>query len=119
MIGEKNLVPLYYIGLEKEKNERKNDDIFLTISCNISFGCSKELSHPDSSFEYPQHMFWMRNLIFIYKYALLPRGLVLDFFLSLSAYMRYYDNPKGSIPTWLINWAAKVSSIITFTPNNP
>ncbi|KAL3837508.1 hypothetical protein ACJMK2_022860 [Sinanodonta woodiana] len=23
------------------------------------------------------------------------------------AYMHYYDNPKGSIPTWLINWAAK------------
>ncbi|XP_064617956.1 phosphatidylcholine transfer protein-like [Liolophura sinensis] len=23
------------------------------------------------------------------------------------AYMRYYDNPKGMIPTWLINWAAK------------
>ncbi|WAR04504.1 PPCT-like protein [Mya arenaria] len=23
------------------------------------------------------------------------------------AYMRYYDNPKGAIPTWLINWGAK------------
>ncbi|KAL4229302.1 hypothetical protein ACF0H5_012342 [Mactra antiquata] len=23
------------------------------------------------------------------------------------AFMRYYDNPKGSIPTWLINWGAK------------
>lgn len=23
--------------------------------------------------------------------------------------MKYYDNPGGSIPTWLINWAAKVS----------
>lgn len=23
------------------------------------------------------------------------------------AYMHYYDNPKGLIPTWLINWAAK------------
>ncbi len=22
--------------------------------------------------------------------------------------MYYYDNPKGMIPTWLINWAAKV-----------
>lgn len=21
--------------------------------------------------------------------------------------MHYYDNPKGMIPTWLINWAAK------------
>ena len=24
------------------------------------------------------------------------------------AFMHYYDNPGGSIPTWLINWAAKV-----------
>ncbi|XP_050406764.1 phosphatidylcholine transfer protein [Patella vulgata] len=23
------------------------------------------------------------------------------------AYMKYYDNPKGAIPTWLINWGAK------------
>ncbi|XP_059142446.1 phosphatidylcholine transfer protein-like isoform X2 [Physella acuta] len=23
------------------------------------------------------------------------------------AFMRYYDNPEGNIPTWLINWAAK------------
>lgn len=22
--------------------------------------------------------------------------------------MHYYDNPKGMIPAWLINWAAKV-----------
>ena len=27
----------------------------------MCFGCSKELSHRDGSFEYPQHMFWMRN----------------------------------------------------------
>ena len=25
------------------------------------FGCSKELSHWDSSFEYKQHMFWLKN----------------------------------------------------------
>ena len=24
-------------------------------------GCSKELSHRDGSFVYPQHMFWLRN----------------------------------------------------------
>ena len=27
----------------------------------MCFGCSKELSHWDDSFEYPQHMFWLRN----------------------------------------------------------
>ena len=27
----------------------------------MCFGCSKEPSHRDGSFEYPQHMFWFRN----------------------------------------------------------
>ena len=27
----------------------------------MCFGCSKELSYRDGSFEYPQHMFWLRN----------------------------------------------------------
>ena len=35
--------------------------IFLPINLNMCLGCSKELSHWDGSFEYPQHMFWMRN----------------------------------------------------------
>ena len=34
---------------------------FLSVSLNMCFGCSKELSHRDGSFEYPQHMFWLRN----------------------------------------------------------
>ena len=32
-----------------------------SISSNICLGCLKELSHWDGSFEYPQHMFWLRN----------------------------------------------------------
>ena len=35
--------------------------IFLSVCLNICFGGSKELSHRCSSFEYPQHMFWLRN----------------------------------------------------------
>ena len=27
----------------------------------MCFGCSKVPSHRDDSFEYPQHMFWLRN----------------------------------------------------------
>ena len=27
----------------------------------MCFGCSKEPSHRDGSFEYPQYKFWMRN----------------------------------------------------------
>ena len=40
---------------------RKITIIFLSISSNICFGCSKDLSHRDNSFEHPQHMFWLRN----------------------------------------------------------
>ncbi|KAK7477220.1 hypothetical protein BaRGS_00031531 [Batillaria attramentaria] len=34
-------------------------------------------------------------------------ALTSDDKVGTKAYMRYYDNPKGNIPTWLINWAAK------------
>lgn len=27
-----------------------------------------------------------------------------------SVFMNYFDNPGGMIPTWLVNWAAKVSA---------
>ena len=35
--------------------------IFLPISLNMCFGCSKEASHLDGSFEYPQHILWLKN----------------------------------------------------------
>ena len=41
--------------------ELKIVTIFLPINLNMCFGCSKEQSNWDGSFEYPQHMFWMRN----------------------------------------------------------
>ena len=43
--------------------------IFLHISFNISFGCSKEPSHHNRSFEYQQHMFWLRNKKIVFRYA--------------------------------------------------
>ena len=36
-------------------------NIFIFISFSIWLGCSKELSDWKGSFEYPQHMFWLRN----------------------------------------------------------
>ena len=36
---------LLTIGLAKQKFQRKNVNIFLPISFNICFGCSKEPSH--------------------------------------------------------------------------
>ena len=50
-----------YLSSEANFFLRKSLIIFLTISLNMRFGCSKEPSHIDGSFEYPQHMFWLRN----------------------------------------------------------
>ena len=55
--NKKNIVA----GLDKKKIERKIVNIFLPISFNICFGCSKEPSHCDGSFDYPQNMLWLRN----------------------------------------------------------
>ena len=49
------------IDLDKQFFQRTIANIFLTIIFNIWFGCSKEPSHGDGSFEYPQHMIWLRN----------------------------------------------------------
>ena len=49
------------MGQLSKNNFRKIVIIFLSISLNMGFGCSKEPSHRDGSFEYPQHMFWLRN----------------------------------------------------------
>ena len=42
----------------------------------MCFGFSKELSHLDGSFEYPQNMFCMRNKNIFLFYAILSGGLV-------------------------------------------
>ena len=44
-----------------KKFQPKIVNIFLSINFNKCFGYSKELSHWDGSFEYPQHMFWLRT----------------------------------------------------------
>ena len=50
------------MGLDKHSFWAWNESIFLPISFKyICFGCLKEPSHLDGSFEYPQHMFWLRN----------------------------------------------------------
>ena len=41
----------------------------------MCFVCLKEPSHGDGSFEYPQHMFWLRNKKINFSYALLSGGL--------------------------------------------
>ena len=49
--------------------------IFLSISLNMCYVHSKEPSHWDGSFEFPQHMFWLRNKKIFFRYALLSGGL--------------------------------------------
>ena len=49
------------IGPDKEILCGKIVIIFLPIYLNMRFGCSKEPSQLDGSYEYPQHMFWLRN----------------------------------------------------------
>ena len=39
----------------------------------MCFGCSKELSHGDGSFEYPQRMFLLRNKINNFQFWVLKR----------------------------------------------
>ena len=52
---------ILHIGQVKNKFERNIALILLSISLNMCFGCSKELSYLDGSFEHPQHLFWLRN----------------------------------------------------------
>ena len=47
----------YIIGLDKQKFQHTIVNMFLPINFEICFGCSKEPSHRDGSFEYPQHIF--------------------------------------------------------------
>ena len=53
-----------YLQVKISKNsEHEIVDIFLSVNLNMCFGCSKEPSQRGGSFEYPQHMFWLRNEI--------------------------------------------------------
>ena len=54
------LIPTVGIEPVKPKKLAQNCDYFLCISLRM-FWCSKDPSHRDGYFEYPQHMFWLRN----------------------------------------------------------
>ena len=55
------------IGLDKQYFQRKIVNIVLRIIFKICFGCSKEPSHQDGSFEYQQQMFWLRKKKIIFS----------------------------------------------------
>ena len=52
---------LYNTGSLYQNFERTIVIVSLSISLSMCFGYSKEPSHGDGSFEYPQHMFILRN----------------------------------------------------------
>ena len=64
----------------------------------ICFGCSKEPSHSDGSFEYPQRMFWLRIFFITHTYqaAFFVKGLCNK---KLSATKLHCDCDVGSIIT--------------------
>ena len=70
---------VWILAVDHRFFERKIANIFLPVSLNICFGCSKEPSHWDSSFEYPQYMFWLRNkkIIFLLRTDLTNAWLML------------------------------------------
>ena len=58
--------------------QRKLVNIFIPISFNICFGCSKEPSHWGGSFEYPQHNFGWERRKLNFHYKLLTKVLLFD-----------------------------------------
>ena len=60
-LPKKGILNPIIIGPVKKKEMCKIVIIFLSINVNMCFGCSKEPSHQVGSFEYPQHMLWLRN----------------------------------------------------------
>ena len=71
----------------------------------MCFGCSKELSHQDGSFEYPQHMFWFRNKqnnFQLHTFIWRPEQIVVVFFCKctnktfMKTYMDYEDPDQSA-----------------------
>ena len=49
--------------LKKKNRLSQNCEYFLSVILNYILGGQKEPSHRESSFEYPQHIFWLENNI--------------------------------------------------------
>ena len=64
------LVALIIHRASYAKNISVKLQLFSYPSLNICFGCSK-------TFEYPQHMFWLKTKKIIFSYALLSGGLII------------------------------------------
>ena len=63
------------IGPDNRKYDSKKRILFLSMHWIICFGCSKEPSHGDGSFEYPQHIIWSRIKKNNFNFTYLSKGL--------------------------------------------
>ena len=110
------------IGLDK-LFQRKIVNIFFPILFSIGFGCLKEPSHWDGSFEYPQHMFWFRNqkIIFLTSVSRVKYiGNYLDIAFSTFNHI-YHQTCKTSTcvhDTIVIRWHSSVSETWWYRMHN-
>ena len=65
----------------------------------MCFGCSKQPSHWDGSFEYPQHMFWLRNKFFfsVSHFYLCACDIVYFFGRKMAAKQKHIQRVKQRI----------------------
>ena len=69
----------------------------------MCFGCSKEPSHRDNSFEYPQHMFWLINRKYNFQFCTLyHEGKTEIKFLNLHFILSIIYAIRNLTPTQLI-----------------
>ena len=96
---------------------RKIAIIYVSISLNMCFGCSKEPSQKDGSFEYPQHMFWLRNKQkIIFSYALLSGVLtVLETNMNKGTVKGNVLSPFVSFPRRIVGKSKVCNSVISWS----
>ena len=78
---------------------------FLSINLNMPFGCSKEPSHWDGSFEYTQYTIWLRNKnnnIQLHTLIWQPGYMHLIMNLSVSLKTKFFKGDKRNIAIFLV-----------------
>ena len=96
-------------------------NIFLNISFNICFGCSKEPSQRDGSFEFPQRIVWLRNKKINFYFLRTLMKACFEFSYEQIAFLLkpcLGQKCMGHIPslTILIKWGCKIGISFNHLP---